>query len=152
MRDPKTDLSRIRGMSLERKLPLMMTGVLLVIVGGGVVLAYRELRRAAEVVSVGRLEKFIDGLATAAASSHPRVAEELRDAARERAIQRVLTATRPSQGDLAAARRMLAALGSRADSGMVTELRSADGRVLVRVGEMNGEDQRPPTTAVVTGP
>jgi signal transduction histidine kinase len=152
VRDPKTDLSRIRGMSLERKLPLMMTAVLLVIVGGGVLLAYRELRRAAEVVSVGRFQKFIDGLATAAASSHPRVADDLRDAAREQAIQRVLTTTRPSPRDVAAAQRILTLLGSRADSGMVTELRSADGRVLVRVGALNGEGGRPPTAAVVTGP
>ena len=152
MRDPKTDLARIRGMSLERKLPLMMTGVLLVILGGGVLLAYREIRRAAEVVSVGRLENFIDGLATAAAASHVRVAEELRDAAREPVIHRVLQASRPRPGDLGSARRLLAGLGSRADSGMVTELRSADGRVLLRVGDFNGADQRPPTTAVVTGP
>ena len=152
MRDPKTDLARIRGMSLERKLPLMMTAVLLVIVGGGVVLAYRELRRAAEVVAVGRLENFIDGLATAAAQSHSRVADELRDAAREPVVQRVLKTPRPSTGDLAAARKMLAGLGTKADSGMVTELRAAEGRVLLRVGEYEGIDQRPPTAAIVTGP
>jgi signal transduction histidine kinase len=152
VRDPKTDLARIRGMSLERKLPLMMTAVLLVIVGGGVVLAYRELRRAAEVVSVGRLERFVAGLANSAAAPHSRVADELRDAAREPAIQKLLTTSRPSAANIAAARRILASLGSRADSGMVTELRSADGRVLVRVGASIGEDHRPPTAAVVTGP
>ena len=152
MRDPKTDLARIRGMSLERKLPLMMTAVLLVIVGGGVVLAYRELGRAAEVVSIGRLEKFVETLATSAAGSHSRIADELRDAAREPTIQRVLTAARPLPGDLATAAKFLGELGSRADSGMVTELRSADGRVLLRLGEFDGDGGRPSTTAVVTGP
>ena len=139
-------------MSLERKLPLLMTGVLLAILGGGVLLAYREIRRAAEVVATGRLRDFTDGLAGAAALAPPRISEQLRDVARDPVIQRVLTGGTPSSGDLTAVRALLSDLETRADSGLVSELWSRDGRVIASVGGPRSGDDQHTTGAVVTGP
>ena len=152
MRDPNTDLDRVRGISLERKLPLLMTAVLMAILGGGVLLAYREVRRAAEVVATDRLQRFADGLAAAAFSSVPRIAEQLQGVARDPAVARVIRAATPLPEDVEAVNSLLAELPGPADSGMVSEIRTADGRVVARAGEARGTESRPPTGAVVTGP
>lgn len=152
MRNPKTDLARIRGISLERKLPLLMTAVLVVILGGGVLLAYREIRRGSEAVAVSRLKGFTDGLATAAAGSVPRLADQLREVARDPVVHRVLTSRTPSRSDLDAVTAILADLPGPADSGMVSVLRSADGRIVTSFGDLPLTDERPPSGGVVTGP
>ena len=152
MRDPRTDASRVRGMSLERKLPLLMTAVLLVILGGGVLLAYREIRRAAEILLTDRLQDFTDGIASAAGVAPGRIALELREAARDPVVKRVLTVQQPSRADLARVTELLADLASPADSGLISELWSSDGRVLASYGGDRTGDSRPSTAAVVTGP
>lgn len=152
VRDPALDLARVRGMSLERKLPLLMTGVLLAMLGGGVLLAYREIRRAAEVVTSDRLRDVADGLASAATTSIPRLAALFREVARESPVQRALTEGTASAADLAAIRSSLRKLGVPSDSGIVTELWTADGRIILSEGEPQAHEGRPATGAVVTGP
>lgn len=152
MRDPSTDASRVRGMSLERKLPLLMTAVLLVILGGGVLLAYREIRRAAEILLTDRLQDFTDGLAVAAGGAPGRIAEQLREVARDPVVRRVLTTQAPARADLATVTELLADLELPGDSGLVSELWSADGRVIASYGGDRSNDSRPSTAAVVTGP
>ncbi len=129
-----------------------MTAVLIVILGGGVLLAYREIRRASEVVALSRLRGFTDGLATAAGGAVPRLADQLREVARDPAVRRVLTARTPSRSDLAAVRAILSELPGPADSGMVTVLRSADGRIVASFGDLPVNDARPASSGVVTGP
>ena len=129
-----------------------MTAVLLVILGGGVLLAFREVRRASEVVATNRLKGFTDGLASAAAQSLPRLADQLRDVARDPAVQRVLSDPTPSRVDLLAVQAVLADLPGPGDSGMVSILRAADGRVAASFGDMPVNDVRPPSSGVVTGP
>jgi signal transduction histidine kinase len=152
MYDPEPDFSRVKGMSLERKLPLLMTGVLLALLAGGVLFSYREVRRASEVLSAGRLRDFTDGLAGSTTVSIPRLAAQFREVAREPVVRRALTSKRLSGAELANVKTNLRKLSTPADSGIVTELRSADGRVIASVGETANEDSRPPTAAVVTGP
>ena len=152
MRDPQTDLNRVRGVSLERKLPLLMTAVLVVLLGVGVVLAYREVRRASEVVATGRLQGFTDALAASAVQSLPRLAERLREVARRPEVQRVLTGATPSRADLDAVNTVLADAANTRDSGMVTELRNSYGRVVASVGERPVNDSRPLSGGVVTNP
>ena len=152
MRDPLTDLARVRGISLERKLPLLMTAVLLTILGGGVLLAYREIRRAAEVVATSRMRDLTDVLATATGGSVPRTGERLRDVAREDAVHRVLTSRTPGRADIEAVREAFDDLPTSADSGLVTELWASDGRIVLAQGGERLDVSRPATSGVVTGP
>ncbi len=152
MRDPLTDLARVRGVSLERKLPLLMTAVLLTILGGGVVLAYREIRGAAEVVATNRMRDLTDVLANSAGGAVPRIGERLRDVARDDAVHRVLTSRTPRQTDIEAVREVFSDLPTSADSGLVTELRASDGRVVFVQGDERLDVSRPATSGVVTGP
>lgn len=152
MRDPLTDLARVRGISLERKLPLLMTAVLLTILGGGVLLAYREILRAAEVVATSRMRDLTDVLATAAGGSVPRTGERLRDVVREDAVHRVLTSRTPRRADIEAVREAFDDLPTSADSGLVTELWASDGRIVFAQGGERLDVSRPATSGVVTGP
>ena len=152
MSDPAPDFLSVKGMSLERKLPLLMTAVLLVLLGGGVLFSYREVRRASEVVATGRLRDFTDGLAASTSSSIPRLSAQFREVAREPLVRRALVARTVSAQDLAGIKTNLRKLSTPADSGIVTELWSADGRIIASVGEVRTEDSRPATGAVVTGP
>lgn len=142
---------RVKGMSLERKLPLLMTAVLLAILGGGVLLAYREIRSAAIVVSLNRLQEVTASLAAAAGTTAPRISETFRDAARNENLRRALSA-RPSPDDIRRAATVLDGLDTPGDSGVRTELRSSDGVVLASAGDQDLKDQRPMTAGVVTRP
>ena len=142
----------IKGMSLERKLPLLMTGVLLAILLAGVLLAYREVRRAGDVVITRRVEELARHLASVTSSSRPRLAERLRTVAAHPAVQRVLTTRPPSARDLTTVRGILSSLEIPGDSGLASELRASDGRVIARAGDANSQRDRPATGAVTTGP
>ena len=142
----------IKGMSLERKLPLLMTGVLLAILLAGVLLSYREVRRAGDVVITRRVEEVTNLLASMTSSSRPRLAERLREVAANPAVLRALTARPPASRDLTAARAMLSNLATPADSGLTSELWASDGRVIARVGDPDSQRDLPMTGAVATGP
>ena len=139
-------------MSLERKLPLLMTAVLLVILGGGVLLAYREIRRAAEILLTDRMQEFTDALADQAGATPIGIGERLRPVARNPVVRRVLTTPDPSPSDLIRVTRVLAGVHLPADSGMTSELWSSNGRVIASYGVSRTDDVRPATAAVVTGP
>ncbi|MGK2962686.1 MAG: sensor histidine kinase [Gemmatimonadaceae bacterium] len=152
MRDPLTDLARVKGVSLERKLPLLMTAVLLTILGGGVLLAYREIRGAAEVVATNRMRDLTEVLANSAGGAVPRIGDRLRDVAREGAVHRVLTSRTPQRADIDAVRDVFSDLPTSADSGLVTELWASDGRIVFAQGGERLDVSRPTTSGVVTGP
>lgn len=138
-------------MSLEWKLPLLMTGVLLAILLAGVLLSYREVRRAGDVVITRRVEEVTKQLASLTSSSRPRLAERLRTVAMHPAVQRSLTTRPPSARDLTAVRAVLSSLATPGDSGLMSELRASDGRIIARVGDSNSQTGPPPTGAVTTG-
>ena len=142
----------IKGMSLERKLPILMTGVLLAILLAGVLLSYREVRRAGDVVITRRVEEVTNLLASMTSSSRPRLAERLRAVAGNPVVLRALTARPPTSRDFTAVRAMLSNLATPADSGLTSELWASDGQVIARVGDADSRRDRPMTGAVATGP
>lgn len=150
MRDPALDLARVRGMSLEKKLPLLMTSVLLAILGAGVFFAYRETRRASELVTAARLRDVADGLAHATGTSIPRLALQFREVTRDPAVRNALAARRASPADMVEIGEALRTLSAASDSGVTTELWMSDGTVLARIGDPRAEVQ--PMSAIVTGP
>lgn len=142
----------MKGMSLERKLPLLMTGVLLGILLAGVLLSYREVRLAGDLVITHRVQEVTQQLASMFSASRPPVAGRLRAVADNPAVRRALT-TRPSSArDLAAVKNALSNLATPADSNLISELRASDGRVIARVGSANSAVDRPPMGAITTGP
>ena len=146
--------SAVRGMSLERKLPLLMTGVLLVVLAAAVLVVDREARRANAVVTSKELQQTATTVARLIAQSGLRVAQTLRPIARDTTVLRVLTSEKPSRSDLAVVQGMLDDL-SRSnianDSELVSELRALDGRVVVISGDTGAQRDRPSSGGVATG-
>ena len=129
-----------------------MTGVLVAILLAGVLLSYREVRLAGDLVITHRMEEVTQQLASLTSSSRPRLAERLQAVAANPAVVRVLTTRPPSSRDLSDVKNALSNLATPADSNLVSELRSMDGRVIARVGEANSHVGRPMTGAIATGP
>ncbi len=82
----KTILPATKGMSLEKKLPLMMTAVLLLILVVGVTLAYRQVRNAAEEFAGQRVAQVAKELANLVSASQPRTAKILGTAAADPSV------------------------------------------------------------------
>ena len=140
-------------MSLERKLPLMMTAVLLIVLVAGVLVLDRDVSRANEVVAANKVKETTDQIARLIESNGPNFANLVRPLARDNAILRVLRSPSPTWRELRAAQRVLAGLQTRAlpaDSGILSELRSASGRVLVQSGDTATHRDRPAVAAVST--
>ena len=99
-------------MSLERKLPLLMTAVLLVVLVTGVLVVDREVRRAAQVVTAHKVDEASASIAHLLEGNGPRVAESLGPAARDSEIVRALVSPKPSAADLATLRSRLNSLST----------------------------------------
>ena len=146
--------SPIKGMSLERKLPLLMTAVLLIVLLAGVLVLDREVGRAAEVVAVNKVREATDQIAGLISQTTVNLSTSMRPVTRATAVRRVLRSPSPSRRDLNAARLLLIGLPNRAlpgDSGLITELWGADGRVILRTGDSLAHTGRPAGGAVSTG-
>ena len=133
-----TFLSRWRAnWSIERKLPLSVTALLLVVVLALTVAAYEEVRRAARVIAATRLERATHDLADLfQRSTVPRLTET-RTAATVPAVAAVLQAgadgvARSTREDALSALRRIASDTSRITA---VELQGSDGRVLLRNGD-----------------
>jgi signal transduction histidine kinase len=146
--DPSSVQGAVKGMSLERKLPLLMTGVLLVILASGVLVMERETRRAAEVVNRSRLQEVSGSIAQLVVAVRPGMLARLHIAADNPAILRSLRAGRVAGGDRAAVADALTDLRVAEDSGFVSELWNAEGNVIASVGDR--ERHSAPTGAVAT--
>ena len=143
-----------RGMSLERKLPLLMTGVLLIVLIAGVVVLDREVRRAAEVVTANKIEETAKNIANLLKATPARSAEALGPIARDTIVRRVLSSRSRSPRDIALVEAMLAKLAEPrlpTDSGEGTQLWDADGRVIAAAGDTSTHIRRP-MGGSVTGP
>lgn len=139
-------ISAVRGMSLERKLPLLMTGVLLMVLTAGVVVVDREGRRATAVVNSNKLQQSSATIAGLIAQTGPRIGLALRPIARDTTVLRVLTSEKPSRSDLAVVQDMLDDVSKpniAIDSGLVSELRASDGRVIATSGDPRDQHDRP---------
>jgi signal transduction histidine kinase len=130
-------------MPLERKLPLLMTAVLLVMVAAGILVVDHESRRANEVVSTRRLQDVSTKIAGLIASSRPVLATRLRTALADTAVQRVLLAEKPTAADSAKISAFLARLALPSDSGLVSEIWTPAGSVVATSGDESAYGDRP---------
>lgn len=142
----------LKGMRLERKLPLLMTGVLLAILASGVLVVDREVRRAAEVVNHHHLQEISSSMAGIIVGTRSRNVARLRALAANAAVRRSLRAGAMLGRDRPAVSRALADLRTPGDSGFVSELWAADGTVIASVGDKGAHRGRPSGAAVATGP
>jgi signal transduction histidine kinase len=114
-----------RSLSLEHKLPLLMTAVLLAVLAASLVLTYRTLSRSTEDAARHRLTEAIGQIARSAeASMRPR-AQLLINAAREPSIRAALDA--PDTSMHQSVRQTLLRLVSPIDSGLPIEVWNARG-------------------------
>lgn len=142
------------GMSIERKLPLLLTGVLLVVLLAGILVLNREVGRAAAVVAADKVKQTTATIAKLLDQNPNATAQALREVVRDETLLHVLESRSPSRADIAAVRRLLASLGSRVlpqDSGLVSELWRSDGTVVARSGDTASGGDRPTMGAVAVG-
>ncbi|MBV9880231.1 MAG: HAMP domain-containing protein, partial [Gemmatirosa sp.] len=128
-----------RALSLERKLPLLMTALLAVILATSLALTYRTLARTARTTAEARLTQVVRMLATMSETSlRVRIATLQRvaaDSAVRRALRDARGTTPLAAATVAAATGVLARVPLPTDSGLPVTLWTADGRRVATVGE-----------------
>src|SRR5829696_8403914 len=80
-------------LSLERKLPLLMTGILTVILAVSLLLTYATLRQSATDAAAERLRRVARQLASLGEISSGRVRARVRDVAADSGVRRLLEAS-----------------------------------------------------------
>jgi signal transduction histidine kinase len=123
-------MRRSGSVSLEHKLPLLMTAVLLVVLAASLALTYRTLSESSANAARKRLTEAVEQVAGSAEASMRRRARVLEEAARNPSLRAALEASRDTSS-YASARRVLLALTSPADSGLPVELWDARGERIV---------------------
>ena len=150
---------RIRRTSLERRLPLLMTAVLVVILAASLFLTYRTLTYNAEIAARERLTRALRQVATTVEAATTARMARLRTLAGDRALHRQLgvadsletrrpaalpDTTVPPGSDTARAtadaRRALTSILSPSDTGLTIELWNASGERVTWVGPDRGSD------------
>jgi signal transduction histidine kinase len=134
-----------RGMSLEKKLPLMMSSVLLLILVVGVTLAYRQVRNAAEQFAQQRVTQVAKELANLVSASQPRAAKILGTAAADPAVVASLENPQPLPATIGRAKDALTHAITPGDSGVAITLTASNGRV---VAESKSSDMSSTSTQV----
>ena len=123
-------MRRSRSLSLEHKLPLLMTAVLLVVLAASLVLTYRTLSESSAAAARKRLTEAVEQVAGSAEVSMRRRARVLGDAARDASLRAALESSRDTSA-YASARRVLQGVASPTDSGLPVELWNARGERIV---------------------
>lgn len=118
-------------MSLERKLPLLVTALLVVILASAVGLAYREVRRVAIIAAVDKLSSASAQLADVASKSMTQRAEMLRSTARAGAVRAAVSG---GTLDTIAVHAALRRLVLPTDSLLAIQLWSASGALVDSIG------------------
>ncbi|MGQ0715311.1 MAG: sensor histidine kinase [Gemmatimonadaceae bacterium] len=118
-----------RSLSLEHKLPLLMTAVLLIVLAASLALAYGTLTRSTEERANQRLREAVEQVSATAEASVRNRAQRLREVARDPAIRAAIDDRTPAAAD--AARRALLELAASVDSGFPIELWGELGEPLV---------------------
>ena len=138
-------MKSLRNLSLELKLPLLMSVVLATVLSIALIATYSTLRRAALDGARERLVRATRQIALVGAAGVATQGMRYQEAARDSAIRRALA--QPTAARIAAARRYLATLSLPTDSGMPVELWSPTGSKIAFVGNDVGvsmrEDLRP---------
>ena len=116
-------------MSLEHKLPLLMTAVLLVVLAASLFLTYRTLSQSSAIAARKRLTEAVEQVAGSAEISMRQRAQLLTGVARDPSLRGALEGT--DRGAYASARRVLLQLTAAADSGLPIELWNARGERVV---------------------
>ena len=122
----------VKHMSLERKLPLLVTALLVVILGAAVALAYREVRRVAAVAAADRLGTASTQLAALAATSTGQRAQLLRTTAQNPAIRAAVAGAALDTTRVHAALRRLVLP---TDSTLAIQLWTARGTLVDSIGD-----------------
>lgn len=117
-------------MSLEKKLPLMMSAVLLIILAVGVTLAYREVSSAAEDLAQQRVKQVAAQLSDLIAAGPARITKILAPVAANPAVVASLREPIPSRATLAEVNAALARVMMPGDSGVGTAVIDTRGRVV----------------------
>ena len=139
-------LAALGAVSLERRLPLVMTGVLAAGLATLLAVTYGVLVRRAEDLVHAKLQRAAEELASTATASMIERGTELRAMAGHPAMELALSGT-ASAADLSAARLALAEMRDAQDSLIPAELWDVHGRVLAFTGPPLGAARRPvPTT------
>jgi signal transduction histidine kinase len=113
-------MHRPRSLSLEHKLPLLMTAVLLTVLAASLALTYRTLSRSTEDAARHRITQAVTQVAGSAQEAMRQRARIVLGVARDSAISAALDARDTSGHD--AARQRLMRLASPIDSGLPIEL------------------------------
>jgi signal transduction histidine kinase len=116
-------------LSLERKLPLAITALLVVILAVGVIFAYAEVKRATVGAAEERLQIAATALSDVVSRPIPEAVEGIRKAANDPALRRFLEA--PVEANRAAADSALEEMHGRSRRKLPILLRAPDGRVLL---------------------
>ena len=122
-------MRRTGSLSLEHKLPLLMTAVLLVVLAASLFLTYRTLSDSSAAAARKRLTEAVEQVAGSAEISMRRRAQLLAGAARDPALRAALDTNDTSA--YAPARRVLLRLTAATDSGLPVELWNARGERVV---------------------
>ena len=122
-----------RRMSLELKLPLLMSMVLATVLGIALIVTVTTLQRAAVLRAAERLYRATRQLATLGAATIPTQHTRFLQIANDSAVRRAL-AEQPGSATAAPLKSALERLVLPTDSGLPVELWSADGRRLAFVG------------------
>ena len=139
-------LAALGAVSLERLLPLVMTGVLAAGLATMLVVTYGVLVRRAEDLVRAKLQRAAEEVATTATASVIERGSALRALASHPAMELALSGT-ASASDLSAARLALAEMRDAQDSLIPAELWDVRGRVLAFTGPPLGNARRPVPTA-----
>jgi signal transduction histidine kinase len=116
-------------LSLERKLPLIMSALLLVVLGTCLVVVYREIHRSAELVMAERVKRIGRQLTNLPGGGNR--ARNIRTLAVSPLVTRAVSGL---SVDTAAVRLALHRLGVITDSSFPVELWTADGRLVAAAG------------------
>ena len=125
-----------RTLSLERKLPLLMTAVLVAVLTLSLFLTYGTLTREAESTARDRLTRAARQVAATVQAATQQRLTQLREVAGDSAVVRALRGAAAGAADTVGVVRALARVRSRSDSasGLPVELWDAAGRRIVYAG------------------
>ena len=130
---------RTRGLSLERKLPLIMSALLLVVLAICLVVVYREIHRSAELLMAERVKRIGRQL-----TNLPGGGARARSMRTLAASPLVVRAVSGRAVDTAAVRMALDRLGVVTDSSFPVQLWTSDGRLVAAAGPPGADPQSPP--------
>ncbi|AHG91310.1 ATP-binding region ATPase domain protein [Gemmatirosa kalamazoonensis] len=127
-----------RGLSIERRLPLLMTAVLAAVLATSLVLTYRTLASTARATTAARLQQVARLLTSMSEQTQRQRAATLSRAARDSTLvgvlRRAAAGASLSAAAIDSARAVLTRLELPNDSGLPATLVTADGRPVAKLG------------------